>query len=67
VPHSILGLSTQHLLAGAPPMPRRLRIQYEGAIDHVMARGNARQDIVHDDDDRRRTLGLVELSGLEAL
>jgi REP element-mobilizing transposase RayT len=36
------------------PMPRRLRIEYEGAIYHVMARGNARQDIVHDDDDRRR-------------
>ena len=35
-------------------MPRRLRIEYEGAIDHVMARGNARQDIVHDDHDRRR-------------
>jgi REP element-mobilizing transposase RayT len=35
-------------------MPRRLRIEYEGAIYHVMARGNARQDIVDDDDDRRR-------------
>lgn len=35
-------------------MPRRLRIQYEGAIYHVMARGNGRQDIVRDDDDRRR-------------
>jgi hypothetical protein len=33
-------------------MPRRLRIEFEGAIYHVMARGNARQDIVHDDDDR---------------
>jgi putative transposase len=37
-------------------MPRRLRIEFEGAIYHVMARGNARQDIVHDDDDRRRLL-----------
>jgi REP-associated tyrosine transposase len=35
-------------------MPRRLRIQYEGAIYHVMARGNGRQDIVRDDNDRRR-------------
>ena len=35
-------------------MPRRLRIQYHGAIYHVMARGNGRQDIVRDDDDRRR-------------
>ena len=27
-------------------MPRRLRIEYPGAIYHVMARGNGRQDIV---------------------
>src|SRR6185437_12368516 len=41
-------------------MPRRLRIEYEDAIYHVMARGNARQDIVHDDDDRRRLLADLE-------
>ena len=41
-------------------MSRRLRIEYEGAIYHVMARGNARQKIVRDESDRRR---LVE--GLE--
>jgi REP element-mobilizing transposase RayT len=41
-------------------MPRRLRIEYEGAIYHVMARGNARQDIVRDDDDRRRLLDDLE-------
>ncbi len=41
-------------------MPRRLRIEYEGAIYHVMSRGNARQDIVHDDDDRRRLLDDLE-------
>jgi putative transposase len=35
-------------------MPRRLRLQYPGAIYHVMARGNGRQDIVRDDHDRRR-------------
>jgi REP element-mobilizing transposase RayT len=35
-------------------MPRRLRIQYPGAIYHVMARGNGRQGIVRDDEDRRR-------------
>jgi putative transposase len=35
-------------------MPRRLRIQYPGAIYHVMARGNGRQDIVCDDADRDR-------------
>jgi len=35
-------------------MPRRLRIQYPGAIYHVTARGNGRQDIVRDDADRDR-------------
>jgi REP element-mobilizing transposase RayT len=35
-------------------MPRRLRIEFEGAIYHVMARGNAQQRIVRDDADRRR-------------
>src|SRR5947209_16987410 len=37
-------------------MPRRLRIEFPGAIYHVMARGNARQAIVRDDDDRERLL-----------
>ena len=41
-------------------MPRRLRIEYEGAIYHVMTRGNARQDIVDDDGDRRRLLDDLE-------
>ncbi len=35
-------------------MPRRLRIQYPGAIYHVMARGNGRQDIVRDHEDSDR-------------
>ena len=33
-------------------MPRKLRLPFEGAIDHVMSRGNARRDIVADDRDR---------------
>jgi putative transposase len=37
-------------------MPRRLRIEFDGAIYHVMARGNARQNIVRDDADRQRLL-----------
>jgi hypothetical protein len=41
-------------------MPRRLRIEFEGAIYHVMTRGNTRQRIVHDDDDRTRLLGDLE-------
>jgi putative transposase len=37
-------------------MPRKLRVPFEGAIDHVMSRGNARQDIVADDRDRQHFL-----------
>ena len=43
-------------------MARPLRIEYPGALYHVTARGNARQDIFLDHDNRRRflkTLGLV--------
>src|SRR6516164_9214561 len=35
-------------------MARRLRVQCPGAIYHLMARGNGRQDIVRDDADRDR-------------
>ena len=35
-------------------MARRLRLQYPGAIYHLMARGNGRQEIVSDDADRAR-------------
>jgi putative transposase len=35
-------------------MARRLRLQYPGAIYHLMARGNGRQEIALDDLDRGR-------------
>src|SRR5437867_10830943 len=41
-------------------MARKLRIQYPGAVYHVMNRGDRRESIFHDDDDRQRfieTLG----------
>jgi len=41
-------------------MRRQVRIELEGAMDHVMARGDRREAIVRDDGDRRnfvRTLG----------
>ena len=41
-------------------MSRHLRIQYADAIYHVMARGNARQDIVGDDADRQRLIDGLE-------
>ncbi len=48
-------------------MARSIRIQSAGAYYHVMARGNRREDIFHDDDDRRfflNTLGQAsEMTG----
>ena len=35
-------------------MPRQLRIEYPGAIYHVMNRGDRREAIFHDDVDRKR-------------
>jgi putative transposase len=37
-------------------VPRKLRIQYPGAMYHVMNRGDQREAIFKDDDDRRRLL-----------
>jgi len=34
-------------------MPRALRVEYEGAIYHVMNRGDRREDIFFDDLDRK--------------
>ncbi len=40
-------------------MSRPLRIEFPGALYHVTARGNARRDIVEDDDDRRCFVDLL--------
>jgi REP-associated tyrosine transposase len=40
-------------------MARSLRIEYSGAFYHVMARGNRREEIFVDDDDRRYFLKAV--------
>jgi putative transposase len=37
-------------------MARQLRIQYEGAIYHLMSRGDRREAIFHDDLDRKSFL-----------
>jgi len=45
-------------------MARPLRIQYGGAIYHVMARGNGRQVLFHEDRDyQRMTDGLQQTVG----
>jgi len=40
-------------------MARRPRIEYPGALYHVIARGNQKQRIFVDDSDRRHYLGLL--------
>jgi len=37
-------------------VPRQLRIQYEGAIYHLMSRGDRREEIFRDDLDRKSLL-----------
>jgi REP-associated tyrosine transposase len=41
-------------------MARPLRIEFPGAIYHLTARGNARQNIFLDDEDRQRFLSVLE-------
>ena len=41
-------------------MARPLRIEFPGAVYHLTARGNARQNIVLDDEDRQRFLSVLE-------
>ena len=40
-------------------MARKVRIEYEGAVYHVMARGNRREAICRDDTDRQEFLSLL--------
>ena len=45
-------------------MSRKLRIEYPGAMYHVMNRGDQREDIFRDDEDRQKFLTtLREASG----
>jgi putative transposase len=41
-------------------VPRRPRLQLAGAVYHVMARGNRKSTIFHDNDDRRRFLQIID-------
>ena len=44
-------------------MARKLRVQYLGAIYHVLNRGDRREDIFADDADRQRFLGILKAPG----
>lgn len=41
-------------------MPRKLRLEYPGAIYHVLNRGDQREDIFWDDEDRQKFLATLE-------
>lgn len=47
-------------------MPRQLRVEYPGAIYHVMSRGDRREDIFHDDVDRQDFLKTLAETCLKA-
>ncbi len=49
-------LETSATHAILPFMGRPLRIEYPSAAYHITSRGNARQDIYLDDDDRAKSL-----------
>lgn len=49
---SVLTIDTGRAKRWDRRMPRQLRIEYEGAIYHVMNRGDRREEIVRDDGDR---------------
>ncbi len=40
-------------------MPRQPRIQYPGALYHIMARGDRRETVFHDDEDRKMFLAVL--------
>ena len=40
-------------------MVRPLRIEYDGALYHITSRGNAREDIFFDDEDRKLFLDIL--------
>ena len=40
--------------------PRQLRVEYRGAIYHVLNRGDQRDDIVRGGDDRHRFIATLE-------
>ncbi|MBX9742971.1 MAG: transposase [Chthoniobacterales bacterium] len=47
-------------------MPRQLRIEYEGAIYHVMNRGDQGENIFFDDEDRRKFLAMLARTCIKA-
>ena len=44
-------------------MPRQLRLEYPGAVYHVVNRGDRREEIFRDDPDRERFLSTLTEAG----
>jgi len=47
-------------------MPRKVRVEYPGAIYHIMSRGDRREDIFHDEVDRQDFLKTLAETCLKA-
>src|SRR2546425_12668152 len=56
---SVLTIDTSRPRWSPLRVPRKLRIQYPGAIYHVMNRGDQREEIARDDQDRERFLSTL--------
>jgi len=56
---SVLTIDTFEGLGPSSAVPRKLRAEYPGAIYHVMNRGDRREDIFKDDQDRARFLSTL--------
>ena len=57
---SVLTIDTTDSGCYTLTMPHELRIEYPGAIYHVLNRGDQRDDIFLDDEDRRKFLAALE-------
>jgi len=49
-------------------MPRKMRVEYEGALYHVMSRGDRREDIflAGKDDERERFVAELEIPPVDS-
>ena len=54
-----------HRLRPVARMARRGRLQFPGALYHVMARGNGKSMVVDDDDDRQRFMEIFSMAAID--
>src|ERR1043166_4978092 len=56
---AVLNIDTGLVVGNERRMPRKLRVEYPGAIYHVMNRGDRREPIFKDDEDRKLFLATL--------